>query len=136
MKNKYFRGAHLSERKFKTILRGFCEDVEAIKIAELNNINRNTAHSLFKKFRERIYELALNEYPNDITSCQVDESWFGKNRQRGMWFGYHTIVFGLITDRGKVYTKIINRVSKDEIYPFICGLCAPGSMILSDAAAL
>ena len=134
MKNRYMRGAHLKERKFKAILRGFCSDIEAIKIAELNNINRNTAHALFNKFRRRIYELALDEYPNDIMQAQVDESWFGKTRRRKDWFGNPTIVFGLITNEGKVYTKTIKKVSKEEIYPFICALCAPGATILSDAA--
>ena len=48
----------------------------------------------------------MQEYPNDIMHAQVDESWLGKTRQRGIWFGYPTIVFGLITDSGKVYLRL------------------------------
>ena len=42
MKNKYIKHTHISERKFKEIIKLFSLDLEATKISEIINISRNT----------------------------------------------------------------------------------------------
>ena len=134
MVNRYMRGAHLKERKFKAVLRCFCEDLEALQTASLTHLNRNTINTLFKKFRERIMELAERERIINAMLVQVDESWFGTSRKRGSWFCFPTIVFGMISNEGKVYTEIIGKVCKADIMPIIRRCCTYGATILSDAA--
>ncbi|MFH1543617.1 MAG: IS1595 family transposase, partial [Patescibacteria group bacterium] len=42
MKNKYLNKAHISERKFREILRFFTEDETASKTAKYSGISRNS----------------------------------------------------------------------------------------------
>lgn len=44
MSNKYFFRAKISDEKFKTVLRLFCLDMEAKKIAEFTGLNQNTVN--------------------------------------------------------------------------------------------
>ena len=43
-KNKYVKNSHLSERKFRELLRLFCADVTALSAASPTGLNRNTAN--------------------------------------------------------------------------------------------
>ena len=42
MKNKYIKVSHISEPKFREIVKLFSEDLNATQIAHLTNLNRNT----------------------------------------------------------------------------------------------
>ena len=63
MKNKYVKRAHISERKFREVLKYFTEDLTVSKIARLACLNRNTMINIVQKIRIRIYELYLKENP-------------------------------------------------------------------------
>ena len=41
-KNKYLKMTHISERKFREIVRGFAADLTAQDVADLIGISRNT----------------------------------------------------------------------------------------------
>ncbi len=60
MKNKYLAGAHLSERKFRKILRLFCLDLEAKKVAEITGVSRQSINRLYAAIRERITEICVS----------------------------------------------------------------------------
>jgi len=66
-KNRYIKNAHISERKFKEILKCFCSDLTAKQTSEITKINRNTINRYFNKFRERIVRL-----------CQIDSPFQGE----------------------------------------------------------
>ena len=63
MKNKYIKGTHISERKFREILKFFSLDIEAEKTSVLVGISRPTINKFYKLFRERIAELCEAESP-------------------------------------------------------------------------
>ncbi len=46
-KNKYVTNSHLSERKFRELLRLFCADVTALSAASLTGLNRNTVNRYY-----------------------------------------------------------------------------------------
>ena len=52
MKNKYIKHTHISERKFKEMIKLFSLDLEATKISEITNISRNTINILLNTMRE------------------------------------------------------------------------------------
>jgi len=56
MKNKYFRRAHISEAKFKLILKLFCEEKTAVEIAELTSISRVTVNKYLGDIRNMIVQ--------------------------------------------------------------------------------
>ena len=44
VRNRYLKRAHVSERKFRQILRLFSEDLTATRISRILTINRNTVN--------------------------------------------------------------------------------------------
>lgn len=54
MKNKYLKGAHLSERKVRELLKLFAEDLTATQIANVTGISRITVNAYFKLIRTNI----------------------------------------------------------------------------------
>jgi hypothetical protein len=46
-KNKYIKGTLISERKFRELLRYFCEDETALKTSKYTGLNRNTVNRVF-----------------------------------------------------------------------------------------
>ena len=55
IKNKSIKHPHISERKFKEILKYFCRDLPALK--------RNTGNKYYIKFRERIVKVCNMDFP-------------------------------------------------------------------------
>ena len=77
MKNPYAKVTHLKKRKLKQVLRLFSEDLSAIQIASIVNLNRKTCNLWLYRIRLRIVEMARAEEFTEATLVQVDESWFG-----------------------------------------------------------
>ena len=133
-KNKYVKSAKLSERKFREILRLFCADISALKIAELTNLNRNTINRYLKLFRIRIAEICENSSPFS-GEVEMDESYFGAHRvrgKRGRGAKGKTIVFGLLKRGGKVYTQIVPDVSRTTLMQVIDGKVNKNAIMYTD----
>jgi hypothetical protein len=47
MSNKYFFRAKISDEKFLMVLRLFCLNIEAKKVAEFTGLNRETVNNIF-----------------------------------------------------------------------------------------
>ena len=82
MINKYIERSHISEAKFRDIVRYFILDVNALKIASLTNLNRNTINRYLGLIRERIVDLCNQESPFK-GEIEMDESYFGARRVKG-----------------------------------------------------
>ena len=135
MKNKYFIRSRISEKKFREIIKLFCNDLTAVQIASLTKINRKTINKLLKHIRIRIAEYCEKESYFDKGEIEMDESYFGARRirgKRGRGAKGKTIVFGLKKRKGKVYTQIIKNCSKNEILPFITNKISKASTIYTD----
>ena len=133
-KNRYIKNAHISERKFKEILRCFCLDLTAKQTSEMTNLNRNTINRYFNKFRERIVKLCQMDSPFH-GEIEVDESYFGARRvkgKRGRGAKGKTIVFGILKREGKVYTEIVPDAQKATLQAIIRGKVSVESIIYSD----
>ena len=79
MKNKYIKVSHISEVKFRKIVRLFAEDLNATQIANLTKLNRNTINRYLMLFRERILKICDEVSPLS-GEIEVDESYFGVSR--------------------------------------------------------
>ena len=82
-KNKYFIRSHLSEKKFREIIKLFSADLTASQISFLTQTNRNTINKLLKNIRIRISEICEKESPFEKGEIEMDESYFGARRIRG-----------------------------------------------------
>lgn len=101
----------LSAYKLKKIIKCFCIDIDATRTALLLDINRNTINHWFTIFRQEIYDYQTNQKRLLYGEIELDESYFGAKRQRGLHGklkrGRGTLkqpVFGIFERDGRVYT--------------------------------
>ena len=136
-KNKYVTNSHLSERKFRELLRLFCADVTALSAASLTGLNRNTVNRYYGLLRVRIAEICEADSPFD-GEVEADESYFGARRVRGVrgrGARGKTIVFGLLKRGGKVYTQIVPDVTRRTSTRVIEGKASKDSIMCTDGLA-
>lgn len=135
MKNRYIKRTHISESKFRQLLKLFCEDLTATQISKLMRIERKTVNRIIQLIRERIVELAEKESCFSTGEIEVDESYFGAKQvrgKRGRGAGGKTKVFGMKKRGDKVYTQVVNNCSAAELVPIIKKLAPSDSIIYSD----
>jgi len=134
-----FSNSKLSGYKVRKIIWCFCVDVNASKTAVLLNHNRNTINYWFNIFRKVIYanQEALKE--KLVGKVELDESYFGATRPRGLHGklkrGRGTLkqpVFGVFERDGRVYTEIIPDCKKTTLQAVIKGKVSLESVIYSD----
>lgn len=136
MNNKYFFRANISEAKFRSVLRLFSLDVEAKKTAEFTGLNRGTVNNIYNKLRERIAQLCESESPFTNGEVELDESYFGARRVRGIrgrGAKGKIPVFGMLKRGDKVYTQIVKNCSVSELMPIIKGKTDTDAVIYSDS---
>lgn len=133
-KNRYVKRSHISEKKFKEIVKGFSLDLTAEDVGRLTNISRNTINRFFKKIRGRLLFLSQEDMPF-CGEIEVDESYFGAKRvrgKRGRGAAGKTPVFGLLKREGKVFVQVVKTCSKEELMPIIQGKILEGSTVYTD----
>ena len=122
MKNRYFIRSRISESKLREIIKLFAGDLTAIQIALFSGVSRNCVNRILKQVRIRVAEFCEEESIFKRGEVEMDESYFGARRVRGLrgrGARGKTIVFGLRKRKGKVYTQVIKNCSKKEIIPLI-----------------
>ena len=71
MKNRYLKGAHLSERKVRELIKLFSEDLTATQIANITGISRITVNAYFKLIRTHIAKFCEERNPFHFTNGTV-----------------------------------------------------------------
>jgi len=133
-KNRYYKRAKISERKFPEVLRLFALDLPATKAADLCGLSVRSVNTIYQRIRTRLVdECALHSlFAGEI---EVDESYFGPRRvrgKRGRGAGSKTIVFGIFKRNGWVYTEIVPDARKSSLQQVIRGHVSIDSVIHSD----
>lgn len=135
MKNRYINRSHISEYKFRQIIKLFVADLEAKQIASLCNININTINRLLNLLRQRIAVICEEESIFESGEIEIDESYFGARRIRGKagrGAGEKTIVFGLKKRNGRVYTQVVTNCSARQLIPIIQDKVSEASTVYTD----
>ncbi len=132
-KNKYVNRSKISEAKFRQIVKLFSLDLNAVQIAEITGLNRNTVNRYLHGIRVRIAEYCETFSPF-CGEIEVDESYFGGKHsgKRGRGAAGKTIVFGLLKRNEKVYTEIVPNVKAKTLQSVIRGRVSIDSVIHSD----
>ena len=134
-KNKYITHTHISERKFREILRYFCADETASKTSHYTRVGRKTINRIFNLLRKRILELTIEDDQQISGEIELDESYFGPKRirgKRGRGASHKIPVFGLLKRKGKVYVSIVKNCSKEQLIPIIKRKILEGSTLYTD----
>ena len=134
MRNKYLKRAHISDKKFRLILRCFCEDYTAEQTAKRSAVSRVSINTLYTKFRLRIIGLVgLNgELDGEV---EVDESYFGAKRvrgKRGRGARGKTPVVGLLKRQGQVYTQVVKNCTSEQLMPILRGKILGNTTVYTD----
>ena len=132
VKNKYVIRSHVSERKFRDLIKYFSVDLTATQIAELTGLSRQTINKYLTAIRLRIVSHCRQDSQPLAGQIEVDESYFGGRRikgKRGRGAGGKIIVFGLLKRAGEVYTEIVPDCSAYTLQRIILGKTEIGSVI-------
>ena len=135
MKNRYIKGARVSEVKFREVLRYFAVDLPALTAGELSGLNYRTVHRLYELLRQRVVALALREGQEFTGEVEIDESYFGARRvrgKRGRGAAGKVPVIGLHKRGHNVYVSVVKNCSAQELWPIITGRVLEGSDIYTD----
>ena len=133
--NRYYRRSHITEKKFRLLVRYFVMDLSASQTAVLVGISRRSTNTIFLKIRERLAFVCEQASPFSKSEVEVDESYFGARRVRGKRgrgaSGKH-IVFGIYKRNGCVFTEIVPDVQRKTLQAIIRGRVSLDSIIHSD----
>ena len=129
----------LSKYRQRKVRQAFCADLTASQTAVLLGLNRKTVNRYFGLFRAAIATHQAAQKVLCVGVVEVDESYFGASRPRGMIGklkrGRGTLkqpVFGVFERGGRVYTEIIPDTNKPTLQRLIRGRIALEATVVSD----
>lgn len=134
MKNKYLKRSKISSKKYREIVRLFCQDLNATQIARLTGVSRKTVNRLLMDIRVRIANYCQLQSPL-VGEIEIDESYFGPKRirgKKGRGAFKKVIVFGILKRKDKVYTQVVPNASRQALKAVIEDKIDPASTIYSD----
>ena len=130
-KNKYYKRSHISEAKFRQLIKCFPLDLNAFEAHKIINISHHSCKVIYAKIRLRFTKFFVDDKP-DNREFECDESYFVPRRirgKKGRGATGKTPVFGLLKPGGKVYVQLVKNCSKAELMPIIEGKILEGSTI-------
>ena len=133
-KNKYYKCSHISEHKFRHLIKCFALDLNAFEAHKIVNISHRSCKVIYGKLRWYIAQF-LQENTAATGELECDESYFGPRRIKGKKSRGamdRTPVLGILKRGGKVHVEIIKNCSKEEIMPVIQGKILEGCRVHTD----
>lgn len=121
-------------RKEVAILTGFYQLQPAYRIAFDLGFNYQVVTRVYQRLREAIYHVAELEAGRLKGEIEIDESYFGGRRKgkRGRGAAGKSIVFGLLERDGRVYTRVVEQVTANELMEHIRKHTRKGSVYYTD----
>ena len=132
MSSNWIKNSKLTNRQIGRLIDYFVLEVPAIKAAKVLSINRHSAERIYTIIRINIARECEKESPLG-GEVEVDESYFGGKRrgQRGRGAADKVPVFGILKRGDKVYTRIVEDVSRKTLRKIIRTKVIPESVIYS-----
>ncbi len=117
------------------IIKGFYRQQPAYRLAIDLGVDTKTVALVYQQLREAIYYLSELESSKLKGEIELDEAYFGGKRKgkRGRGAAGKSIVFGLLERDGRVYTKVVDHLSAEELMTHIKAKTRKGSVYYTDA---
>jgi len=133
MTKRLIKNSKLTNRQINKLINFFVLEVSANKAARALNINRHSAERAYTLIRINL-AIECEKHSPFGGEVEIDESYFGGFRKgnRGRGAAGKVPVFGLLKRKGKVYTKIVDDVSRDTLRKIIRTKVIPESVVYSD----
>jgi transposase len=120
MKNRYLKGAHLSERKVRELIKLFSEDLTATQIANITGISRITVNAYFKLIRTHIAKFCEERNPFHFTNGTVtyhsSENGIASNGAASKKSFY-----GIFKNDDSIHTDKIANIDAEWMYDWLKG---------------
>jgi len=129
-KNKYCYHSHLSEWKFREIMRYFAMDIEASKIAVLTGVSRNTVNKILTALRIRLVQWCDREFPlpmkgdDGSSHYSIQESYLIESEDQGKLGrrnGTKFRVLGILKNDDKIFTQFVPKISRKTLQEIMLG---------------
>lgn len=141
MKNRYLKGAHISEKKVFELLRLFSDDLNATQIAEISGISRITVNAYLKMIRRLLAEHSDEEsrnkisfhepvYTNGIHSKKIngtiDHTETNGHQLNGNGIKHGRPIYGITEVNSNVYTIELNNYDPQMVHDWLKKKYLPG----------
>jgi transposase len=116
------------------IIQGFYQLQPAYRIAKDLEVTYGVITRVYQRLREALYHITELEGKKLKGEIELDEAYFGGRRKgkRGRGAKGKSIVFGLLERDGRVYTRVVEHVSKEELMAVIKKKTRKGSVYYTD----
>jgi transposase len=131
---RLIRNSKLTNRQLNELVKYFALEVPASRAAKVMQINRHSAERVYHVIRRCLArECELHSPLGGEVEC--DESYFGGRRKgpRGRGAAGKVPVFGRLRRNGKVYTRIVEDVSRKSLRQIIRTKVVPESVSYTDS---
>ena len=117
-------------RREIAILRGFYQLQPAYRLAVDLGADIKVVTRVYQRLREALFHLCELEGGKFKGEIELDEAYFGGKRKgrRGRGAAGKSVVFGLLEREGRVYTKVVESVSAEELMRHIKAHTRKGSV--------
>ncbi len=121
-------------RREITIITGFYQQQPAYRVASDLGVDYQTVSRVYHRLREAIYHVAELEGAKLSGEIEIDDAYFGGRRKgkRGRGAAGKGIVLGLLERQGRVYTKVVEQVTAEELMTHIRQHTRKGSVYYTD----
>src|SRR5687767_5796359 len=123
MKNKFLKGAHISERKVRELLKLFAEDLTATQIANISGISRITVNAYLKLIRTHIAKYCEEKNPvhyNNGTFAFLPLQIPGTSSQQKNGSIIKKSFYGIFKQDDIIYTDKLN-IDSSWLYDWLKG---------------
>jgi len=131
---RLIKNSKLTNRQLNQLIGYFALEVPATRAAKVMSIHRHSAERVYQVIRRCLArECELHSPLGGEVEC--DESYFGGRRKgpRGRGAAGKVPVFGLLKRNGRVYTRIVEDVSRKTLRQIIRTKVVPESVIYTDS---
>jgi transposase len=131
---RLIKNSKLTNRQLNELVKYFALEVPAGRAAKVIDINRHSAERVYQVIRRCLARECERHSPLG-GEVECDESYFGGRRKgpRGRGAAGKVPVFGLLKRDGKVYTRIVEDVSRKTLRQIIRTKVVPESVIYTDS---
>jgi transposase len=118
-----------------SILQGFYQQQPAYRLSLDLQVDIKVVTRIYQRLREALYYLTELEGGRLKGEIELDEAYFGGKRKgkRGRGAAGKSLVFGLLERDGRVYTKVVERITAEELMTHIKAKTRKGSVYYTDA---
>jgi len=133
MTRRLIKNSKLTNRQIRKLIDFFVLEVSAGKAAKAVKVNRHSSERVYTLIRIHL-AIECEKHSPFGGEVEADESYFGGFRKgnRGRGAAGKVPVFGLLKRKGKVYTKIVEDVSRETLRKIIRTKIVPESVVYTD----